>query len=286
MSSLPNESEPLIFVNGEFLPEKEARISPLDRGFLYGDAVFETIRVTNGHCFLWESHMQRLELGGVYLRIIERLTKKKIADDAKMLLLANKVRDGFLRIQLSRGVGPRGYSPQGATEHTLVMTAHPAPSFTPIRLKLITATVRVMADEPWTQLKTSNRIQNILARREADEAEVDEALMLNHRWTIASASAANVFCVRGDSLITPPLAAGGLAGTTRAFVMHAAKKMGIEVREEEMTLEDFHGADAAFLTSAGLLVAAVESLDSKGKDAENRHVQALRAHCEKAAETE
>jgi aminodeoxychorismate lyase len=286
VSSLPIESESLIFVNGEFLQEKRARVSPLDRGFLYGDAVFETIRVTNGHCFLWESHMQRLELGARYLKIVQQLTKLEIASGVKTLLSANKIRDGFVRIHLSRGIGPRGYSLRGVGSPTLVIAAYRGSAYSPARVKLMTSSVRIMADEPWTQFKTANRLPNILARREVDEAEMDEALMLNHRWTIAGASAANVFCVRGDSLWTPPLAGGGLAGTTRAFVMQTAKKMGMEVREEEMTLEDFHGAEAAFLTSAGLLVAAIESLDSKGKDVENGHVKTLRAHCEKAAEIE
>lgn len=284
MSTPPSES--LIFVNGEFLPEKEARISPLDRGFMYGDAIFETIRVTNGNCFLWDAHIQRLDLGARYLQISNRTAKLEIANAVKTLLTTNKIRDGFVRIQLSRGIGPRGYSPRGAESPALVVSTHRRSGFNPARYKLIISKVRIMADEPWTQLKTANRLPNILARREAEEAGMDEALLLNHRWSIAGASAANVFTVRGDRLMTPPVAAGGIAGTTRAFVMETAKKNGMEVREEEMLLEDFHSADAAFLTSAALLVAPIESLNSKAMVTAHRHVEFLRSQCEKAAEVE
>lgn len=276
----------LAFINGEFLQADHARISPLDRGFMYGDAVFETIRVTNGHCFLWEAHLQRLHLGARYLQIANHADNFRMDEAVKTLLNTNQIRDGFVRIQLSRGIGARGYSPLEADSPTLVMTAHPASSFRPSRVKLMTSKIRIIADEAWTQLKTANRLPNILARREIDEAGLDEALILNHRWSISGASAANVFALHGERLTTPPLAAGGIAGTTRAFVIKTAKANGMDVREDELLLEDFHSADAAFLTSAGLLVAAVESLDSKPLDFTHRHVEFLKEKCERAAESE
>jgi branched-chain amino acid aminotransferase len=284
--STPNASEPVVYVNGEFLPEKQARVSPLDRGFLYGDAIFETIRVSNGHCFLWESHMARLQAGAAYLRIATNFMPLELANVSKTVLTANRVRDGFLRIELSRGVGVRGYSPRGADGRTLVISAHEGPKFSAARLSVITASVRVMADEPWTQLKTANRLPNILAKREADEAEADEALLLNHRWTVSGASGANVFCLRRDLLLTPPLAAGGIAGTTRSFVMRAAARLGLHAAQEELKLEDLYAADAVFLTSAGLLVSVVEKIESKPMDPSNWAVEALRRLCEDALEKE
>jgi branched-chain amino acid aminotransferase len=276
-------SDPVTFVNGEFLPEEEARISPLDRGFLYGDGVFETIRVRNGRRFLWERHLSRLKLGATFLRFDERAFRET-ERVAEAILIGNQVKDGFLRIHVSRGQGERGYSPRGANHPTVVMTTHVGLPEVPERLRLMTSKFRVLADEAWTQLKTTNRLQNILARQEADETGLDEALMLNHRWSIAGASAANVFCVQGEMLLTPPLAAGGVAGTTRAFLIDSAKELGVEVREQEIGLEDFHQSDAAFLTSAGLLVAAVESLDSKAKNWTHPLIGKLRSMCEEAGE--
>jgi branched-chain amino acid aminotransferase len=282
VSSLPKESESLVFINGEFVAEKLARVSPLDRGFLYGDGVFETIRVANGHPFLWESHMRRLELGIRYPKISGRFDSAQIERETKTLLLENRVTDGFLRIQVTRGAGARGYSPRGASSPTLVITTHPASAASPARLKLMTSKIRLIADEPWTQLKTTNRLPNILARAEVDEAGMDEALLLNHRWTIAGASAANLFCVRKDSLLTPPLAAGGIAGTTRAFIIQSARNLGMDVREEELSLEDFYASEAAFLTSAGLLVTPVESLDSKPINPGHAAIEKLSAICQQA----
>lgn len=282
----PNASEPLIYVNGEIFPETQARVSVMDRSFLYGDGLFETIRVAKGHCFLWDAHMQRLDLGARYFCFPERLSALKIENAAKTVLAANKIRDGFLRIHLSRGAGPRGYAIAQVSSPNLVISAHSSHASTPARLKMMTAKIRVMADEPWTQFKTANRLPNILARREADESQMDEAMILNHRWTIAEAIAANVFCVRGNAIITPPLAAGALAGTTRAFVMRSASKFGIESREEEMTLEDFYRSDAAFLCSSGLLVTPIESLDAKPMSTENQIIATLRDHCLQALKTE
>ena len=281
MSTSP--SEPLIFVNGEFFPEKEARISPLDRGFMYGDAVFETIRVREGKQFLWTRHIDRLALGVIFLRMPTTILSEipRFADE---IIRRNLLQNGFLRIHISRGCGSRGYSPKGAVSPSVVMTTHVGLPAVPERLRLMTSKFRVMADEPWTQLKTANRLTNVLARAEAEDAGLDEALILNHRWTVAGASAANVFCVRNGALVTPTRAAGGIAGTTRGFIMDSARKLGIEVREEEMTLEYFHQSEASFLTSAGLLVAAVESLDSKPKNWSHPMIEQMRKLCEEATE--
>jgi len=276
-------SEPLIFVNGEFLPEKEARISPLDRGFMYGDAIFETIRVRGGKPFLWRRHFQRLNLGAIFLRFNGEALRE-VERVAESMIQRNRLMDGFLRIQVSRGSGARGYSTKGTDSPSVVMTTHVGLPKIAERMRLITSKFRVMADESWTQLKTANRLQNILARAEADDAKLDEALILNHRWSIAGASAANVFCVTGEALATPPLAAGGVAGTTRGFIIDSARKMGIEVREEEMTLEDFHQSEGAFLTSAGLLATPVESVDSKAKNWTHPMIEKMRKLCEEAKE--
>ena len=272
----------LTYINGRFQDEADPALSVLDRSFRYGDGLFESIRVTGGKPFLWERHFLRLNLGATYLRF-NREALDGIDRAAQAMIERNRLSDGVLRIHVSRGHGARGYSPAGANSPMVVITTHPGLAPTPEKIRLVTSRFRVMADEPWTQLKTANRLQNVLARAEADDAEMDEALILNHRWTIASASAANVFCIRRETLLTPPLAAGCIAGTTRGFIIDSARKKEIEVREEELTLEDFHQCEAAFLTSAGVLVAPIESLDSKAKNWTHPMIAMIRKLCEEAA---
>jgi branched-chain amino acid aminotransferase len=273
----------LAYINGRYQDEADPAISIFDRSFRYGDGLFETIRITGGKPFLWKRHFLRLNLGATYLRF-NREAIDGLENVAESMIQRNRITDGVLRIQISRGIGARGYSPRDADSPFVVITTQSGLLSPPEKLRLLTTKFRVMADEPWTQLKTANRLQNVLARSEADDAEVDDVLILNHRWTISSASAANVFCIRGETLLTPPLAAGCIAGTTRAFVIHAARKIGIEVREQELTLEDFHQSEAAFLTSAGILVGPIESLDSKTKNWQHPMIRVAQNLCEDATE--
>jgi aminodeoxychorismate lyase len=249
------------YVNGQYVPIDRPALTVNDRSFLYGDGLFETIRITNGRPFLWREHLERLHRGADFLKIPFAWAHDEIEFAARHLLAQNDTREGVVRIHLSRGPSERGYGFPADPKPTLVITTHKSIRNEHPGLKLITSTIRVLADDPLTQHKTANRLPNILARQEADAAGADEALILNHHNQIAEASAANVFIVRGNQLITPPLKAGALAGMTRAYILKIAPEHKLIPVEAAVSVGDLRNADAVFLTSAHWLATPAISLD-------------------------
>jgi branched-subunit amino acid aminotransferase/4-amino-4-deoxychorismate lyase len=168
--------------------------------------------------------------------------------------------DSLLRLGLSRGIGSPGYSPRGAGKPTLTMSLRAAPVFDlehPPRWKLITSSFRISANDPLCRFKTSNKLPQVLARAEADEAGADEALLLNTDGYVAEGTSSNVFWIKRGVLYTPLLAAGMLPGVTRAIVFEIAAGLGVRIREENVRLKEFALADGIFLslTSRGIVEA-------------------------------
>lgn len=251
----------LIFLNGQFVPEERAVVSVFDRGFLYGDGVFEGVRIFNGKPFRWEAHLKRFKRGAKFLGIKIPFPEKALRKFAGELVAKNKMPDAILRMTLSRGVGVRGYSPQGAKRPTLVMSLHPAPTFnleTPPRWKLITASFCLPANEPLSQFKTCNKLPQILARAEADAAGADEALLLNTEDHVVEATSGNLFWIHDGVVCTPPLASGILPGVTREVVFEICERLGLPFRETNVHLKNLLKAQGVFLslTSWGIVEAA------------------------------
>jgi branched-chain amino acid aminotransferase len=256
----------LAYLNGQFVAADRPALPLNDRSFLYGDGIFETIRITNGQPFLWREHLERLQRGAAFLKIPFAHSSFEMEQATRHLLAQNDTPEGMARIHLSRGPSERGYSTKTATTPTLVITTHKTFHPEPRPLRVITSTIRVLAGDPLAQHKTANRLPNILARQEADQAAADEAIILNHRDEVVGASAANIFVLRGNNLITPPLTSGGLAGTTRAFVQKSAASAGVTSSEEPFTIGDIEEADAVFLTSAHWLVAVLGAFNDRSFD--------------------
>jgi branched-chain amino acid aminotransferase len=183
----------IVFLNGQFVPEERALISVFDRGFLYGDGLFEAFRVANGSFFRWRQHIERLEHGAAVLRLNMPFDAKQLRDDAERLILENQFRDGLVRLTISRGRGPRGYSPKGAQTPTVTMTCHPLPASDELSWHVITASIRVPANDLLAQLKTCNKLPHVMARAEADDAGAQEALLLNSDGHVTEGSSSNVF---------------------------------------------------------------------------------------------
>jgi branched-chain amino acid aminotransferase len=246
----------LAFVDGRYVPEDSPALSARDRSFMYGDGLFETIRIINAQPFLWSSHLERLEAGAVFLRMAIPIARKEIETAVRHLISQNDASDGVVRIHLSRGVGERGYSPKGADRPLLIITAKPATRALPEKVRVITSSVRVLSSDPLTRHKTANRLPNVLAKIEADEAGVDDALIRNERGEITEASGANVFVIKGAQLLTPPIEAGALPGTTRGFIL---EKFG----GTTAAISNLLDYDGAFLTSAGHLATPIVEADGK-----------------------
>ena len=237
-----------IFLNGEFIQEEEARVSVFDRGFLYGDGVFETLRVYNGKPFLLDRHLGRLahSLGGLYIN--DPYDFEQWYDYVKELIVRNNAKESILRIQVSRGVGKRGYTSSGNYSPTAVISLHDAPPVNDKghQLDLIAASGILADHDPLSTLKTSNKLVNIIAMREAERAEAHDAVLFNGQGYTTETSSSNIFIILEGKLYTPPLASGCLAGITRGYVLELAAELGIDSLQKDLELEQLKNSEGFF----------------------------------------
>ena len=249
-----------VYLNGRFLAEEHACVSIYDRGFLYGDGLFETIRVFDGEPFLWEDHIARLETGCRVLRIVPPLSPREMRVLVLELLRRNALQEAIVRIALSRGTGPRGYSPQGAEHPTLCVALFERPEHTPETYRLVSASLRLPADDPLPHFIHGNKLRQVLARAEAEDTGANEALMLNERGEVVEGTTTNIFWVEQSHVCTPPLD-GILNGTTRAHVLRLCAALGIPSREKSTTLKKLLRTDGVFVTSSGNGIVEVSEID-------------------------
>jgi branched-subunit amino acid aminotransferase/4-amino-4-deoxychorismate lyase len=257
-----------VHLNGSLVPAEEARISVFDRGFLYGDGLFETFRAYRGRLFLWDLHRERLRRGLEELRLPLPHGLESIPAAALELLRANQLSDASLRLSISRGPGLRGYSARGSGPSTIVLMADAAPPFDgpqaqPVRLH--TSGFRVPSRGSLAAHKTASKLLHVMARMEAESAGADEALLLNESGAIAETVATNIFWFDPDGLTisTPDLSQGALAGVTRQFVLELLRGLGWPVRTGAHPPEALHASMGAFLTVSTRGLIEVDSLDGR-----------------------
>jgi branched-chain amino acid aminotransferase len=261
-------NEQLIFLNGEFVPKHEAKVSVYDHGYLYGDGVFEGIRVYSGNVFRLKEHLVRLFESAKSILLEIPYTLEELTELVAETIRKNQLSDGYIRLVVSRGTGNLGLDPASCPGATVVIIAEqlalfPA-EFYETGIPIITvATRRNRPDVLSPQVKSLNYLNNILVKIEAKLAGVLEALMLNEQGYVAEGSGDNVFLVKGNKLITPPSSAGALEGITRNAIMEIGKKLGYEVREELFTRHDVYVADEVFLTGTAAEVIAVTKVDGR-----------------------
>lgn len=254
----------IVFLNGQFVPEEQALVSVFDRAFLYGDGLFESLRVFDGRPFRWASHLKRLRRGAEFLGIRVPFSDRALLEFAAELIRRNARLDAVLRLTLTRGAGSRGYSPKGAGQPTLVMALHPAPDgMTAPLWKLATASFRLPAREPLAQFKTCNKLPQILARAEADAAGADEALLLNTDGYVVEASSGNLFWMDEGVVCTPPVPGGILPGVTRAVVLEICRALCIPTQEAAPRPKELLHAEGVFLTLSSRGVVEAVTLDAQ-----------------------
>jgi aminodeoxychorismate lyase len=271
----------IVFLNGQFVPEAQATVSVFDRSFLYGDGLFETLRVANGRPFRWGQHLERLRRGGDFLGLKIPFGCQALAQFAAELIAKNQMPEALLRLTVSRGVGPRGYSPRGADRPVLVMTLHPipgAPNSDSARWKLVTASFRLPAGETLAHFKTANKLAQVLARAEADQAGADEALLCNTNGDVVEGASSNLFWVEGDIICTPPLESGVLAGVTRAVILELCAQLGLPHAERLITPEGLRRAAGVFLTLSSCGVVEADRLDGANLSQSPRAARLRRAY--------
>jgi branched-chain amino acid aminotransferase len=256
----------IVWINGRFVEEAQALISVFDRSFLYGDGLFETLRVSRGQPFRWQLHWDRLQRGAEYLHLRIPVAAEILLRAALELVQQNAMPEALLRISLSRGIGRRGYSAQGADQPSLVMFLHPVPEPDGRMLqgwRLRTSSHRLPAREPLAQFKTCNKLPQILARLEADANDAHEALLLNTDGYIVEGASSNLFWIEVDQVCTPPLAAGILPGVTRAVVGELCSRLGIGMSEKNIFPEKLEQSQGVFLSLSSMGIVEALSLDGR-----------------------
>ncbi|MGZ8939498.1 MAG: aminotransferase class IV [Limisphaerales bacterium] len=249
----------IVYLNGRFVPEDQACVSIDDRGFLYGDALFETIRFYDSEPFLWHQHMARLRAGCHALGIKLPLADHEMLAHLYELIRQNNLPGCIARITITRGVGRRGYSPRGADHPTLCIALSPL-TRSPASYKVITSSIRLPSLDPLATFKHSNKLRQVLARAEADAAGADEALLLNDRDEVVEGTSTNLFWIEGETLFTPPVE-GILPGTTRLHLLILAAQLLVPTRETHIRLPELLERTGVFVTSCGIEVMEVSHIN-------------------------
>ncbi|QWH77453.1 branched-chain-amino-acid transaminase [Bacillus mycoides] len=261
-------NEQWIFLNGEFVPKDEAKVSVYDHGYLYGDGVFEGIRVYSGNVFRLREHLVRLYESAKSIMLEIPYTLEEATKIVVETIRQNKLSNGYIRLVVSRGPGNLGLDPDSCTKPNVVVIAEQLSLFPQEYyekgIPIITVATRCNRPDVLSpQVKSLNYLNNILVRIEAKLAGVQEALMLNDQGYVAEGSGDNVFIVKGNKLITPPSSAGALEGITRNAILEIGEKLGYDVREELFTRHDVYVADEVFLTGTAAEVIAVTTVDGR-----------------------
>lgn len=257
-----------VYLDGELVPEEEAKISVFDHGLLYGDGVFEGIRSYNGRIFKLDEHLDRLYASAQAIMLEIPLSKGELTEAVVTTVRVNQIRDGYIRLVVTRGAGDLGLDPRKAIKPSIFIiadkiTLYPEEYYIN-GLELVTvATKRNLPEAINPCIKSLNYLNNILAKIEANMAGVLEAVMLNADGFVAECTGENIFIVRNGVLITPPTYLGALEGITRDTVMQLAREMNCLVKEEPFTRYDLYTASECFLTGTAAEVIPVIKIDSR-----------------------
>jgi branched-chain amino acid aminotransferase len=257
-----------IWLNGKLVDEADAKVSVFDHGLLYGDGVFEGIRVYSRRVFELEAHLRRLYESAKAIRLDVPMQKNELTSAIERTVEANGIIDGYIRLVVTRGVGNLGLNPFTCKDSSLFIIAdkiqlYPEELYE-TGMKIISATTA--RNHPLTippQVKSLNYLNNILAKIEALDNDVPEAVMYNHEGYVAEATGDNVFIVRNGVICTPPVEAGALEGITRNLVIRLAKKEGLEVVEKNLTRCDLYICDEFFLTGTAAEVIGIVEIDGR-----------------------
>jgi len=244
----------------------DARLSVLDHGTLYGDGVFEGIRVYNGRIFQCQAHIDRLFESARRIRLAIPLTKQELIDAMYETARADACENGYIRLVVTRGRGTLGLNPFKCPKPSVFIIAadialYPQEMYDIGMAVIIAKTVRCSANMLDPGIKSLNYLNNICARIEAVDAGVAEAIMLNVKGNAAECTGDNIFIVAGGGVATPGRDAGILMGITRGIVIRLAAKLGMEVTERDISPDDLYAADECFLTGTAAEVISVTRID-------------------------
>ncbi len=258
----------LIYLDGELVPEEEAKVSVFDHGLLYGDGVFEGIRAYDGRVFRLDEHVERLYDSANAIMLDIPLSCEEIGEAVLATCRANELTDAYIRLVVTRGKGDLGLDPRKCPCPTVfiiadVIALYPE-EFYEKGLEVITCTTRRTSPDALDPgMKSLNYLNNILAKIETVRAGVPEGIMLSSDGYVAECTGDNIFLVRDDHVVTPPVYVGNLRGITRKVVIDLLAGMGIETHEELFRLLEVYSAKEAFLTGTAAEIIPVVTVDGR-----------------------
>lgn len=257
-----------IYMSGKLVSEAKAMVSVFDHGLLYGDGVFEGIRAYGGKVLLLKEHVQRLYDSAKCILLNIPMTQEEMCQAVLKTCKANQIEDGYIRLVVTRGAGSLGLNPYLCEKPEVIIIAatiqlYPPELYQKGMAVITCGTKRNLPEAINPRIKSLNYLNNVMAKIEALNAGVKEAIMLNHMGYIAEATGDNIFTVKDGVVTTPPAWCGALEGLTRNCAMKLAAEMGLEVRESVMTRYDLFTADEVFLTGTAAEIIGVIEVDKR-----------------------
>jgi len=273
----------LIYIDGEFFPKEQAKISVYDHGVLYGDGIYEGIRAYAGSVFQLSEHLDRLYRSARSIRLAIPVEKPDMVDLVLETLRRNELRDAYIRLIVTRGVGPISPDPRTCPRASIIIITEPldpvhgADATTRGLRAVIVSTRRDAIDATSHEIKSLNYMNSLLARMEATVAGADEAIVLDPRGFVCESPICNLFIVQGERLATPAVSSGILHGITRSHVMTLGREMGMAVEERDITPYELINADEVFLTGTHAEIVPVVMINgiAIGSGAVGAHTGAL-----------
>lgn len=261
-------AEQVIYLDGSFVTKEDAKISVYDHGFLYGDGIFEGIRIYNGNIFKCKEHLDRLYDSAKSIMLQIPLTYNEMQEALVETVRRNDMRDGYIRLVVSRGAGDLGVDPRRSPKASIIIIVEKLSIYSEdmYRNGLKTISVsqrRNIPDALNPKIKSLNYLNNVLVKIQANLADVGEAIMLNAQGYVAEGSADNIFIVKNGVVYTPPCYVGALEGITRLAIIQICERIGLRLKEEPFTLHDVYVADEVFFTGTAAEVIAVREVDGR-----------------------
>ncbi|MBO9609216.1 MAG: branched-chain-amino-acid transaminase [Paenibacillaceae bacterium] len=257
-----------IYLNGEYVSKENALISVYDHGFLYGDGIFEGIRIYNGNIFKGKEHLDRLYDSAKSIMLNIPLLYAEMQQVLIETIRKNEMKDGYIRLVVSRGPGDLGLDPRRSPKANVIIIVEKLAIYSEeaYRNGLRTVSVSTRRNVPDAlnpKIKSLNYLNNILVKIQANLADVGEAIMLNSQGYVAEGSSDNIFIIKRGVVYTPPCYCGALEGITRAAIIELCGRLGYTLKEEPFTLHDVYVADEVFFTGTAAEVIAVREVDGR-----------------------
>lgn len=261
-------AEQWIYLNGEYVKKEDAKVSVYDHGFLYGDGIFEGIRIYDGNIFKCKEHLDRLYDSAKSIMLDIPLTYDEMQAALVETIRRNELRDGYIRLVVSRGPGNLGLDPKRCPAAFVIiiveqLAIYPEEAYKNGLVSVSVSQRRNIPDALNPKIKSLNYLNNILVKIQANLAGVGEAIMLNSQGYVAEGSSDNIFIIKNGTVFTPPCYVGALEGITRAAIIELCDKLGYKLKEEPFTMHDVYVADEVFFTGTAAEVIAVREVDGR-----------------------